>query len=215
MSTGQYNPSVQKAAALRRPATEKRRREILDAALVCFLKHGVEGTSIEQIRALSGASHGSIYHLFRSKDEIALTLFVEGMKIYHNKIVRAIEHQTTAQGLIYAIVATHLKDVISNPPLSIYLTRMGMTDDFGQIDQQYKLASDEFVQEIWSRFEPFVESGELSRLPEEIYFSLIIGPAAHLSRSWHRGRVDFDLLSATENLAEAAWKSLQPGRIGR
>jgi len=210
MSTDSCNPVAQKTAA-RRPATEKRRREILDAALSCFLQHGVAGTSIEQIRAKSKASHGSIYHLFRSKDEIALTLFIEGMQVYHRKIVRAVEQETTAQGVIHAIVATHLKDVLVDPSLSIYLTRMGMVDDLGQIDQQYRLASDEFVQEIWLQLEPYVERGEIARFPKEIYFSLIIGPTAHLSRSWLRGRIEFDLLSATENLADAAWKSLQPG----
>jgi AcrR family transcriptional regulator len=190
-------------------STEKRRREILDAALTCFLKSGVAGTTIEQIRAASKASHGSIYHLFGSKDEIALTLFVEGMQLYHEKIVQAMEHETTARGLVQAIVTTHLKDVLEDPALSIYLTRMNMADDLGHLSQQFRLLNDEFAQEIWLRLEPFVERGEMVRLPMELYFSLIIGPTSHLARSWLRGRVDFDPLSVIEHMAGAAWKSLQ------
>ena len=210
MSDEDYNSVLMKSAKPRRPATEKRRRDILDAALKCFLESGVAGTSIEQIRKRSGASHGSIYHLFRSKDEIALTLFVEGMQVYHEKIVRAVDATTTARELIGAIVAAHMEDVVSNPPLSIYLTRLGMADDDGQIDRQYQAANDQFVDAIWMRLEPFVERGEIARLPKEIYFSLITGPAAHLCRGWLRGRVQFDLLSAVDSLADAAWKSLQP-----
>ncbi len=190
-------------------STASRRREILDAALECFLKHGVQGATIEQIRRRSKASHGSIYHLFSGKDEIALTLFVEGMQVYHQKIVAALEQETTARGCLRAIIATHLQDVVDDPRLSIYLTRLGMADDLGPISERFKTLSDEFAQTVWSHLEPFVARGELVRLPSELYFAQIVGPAAHLARSWLRGRVTFDLLSATDPLVEAAWKSLR------
>ena len=193
----------------RRHSTEKRRREILDAALACFLKNGVEGTTIGQICQASKASHGSIYHLFRSKDEIALTLFVEGMHIYHRKIIAALAEPTTARESIQAIVAAHLQDVVDDPELSIYLTRLGMADGVEEISRQYQTLNDEFVQTVWKKLQPFVESGQLIQVPRELYFSIIIGPAAHLSRNWIRGRIDFDLMSAVQPLAEAAWNSLQ------
>ena len=191
-----------------RESTQKRRREILDAALKCFLKNGVSRTTIEQIRIKSGASAGSIYHLFSGKDEIALTLFVEGMQKYHRKIMHALENETTSRGSIRAIVATHLKDNVDESARSLFETRMGMADDVGEISQQYRLLNDEFAQAIWQHLKPFVDRGELVQLRPELYFSLIVGPASHLARSWLRGRVAFDLMSATDEMAEAAWKSL-------
>ena len=203
------NPSRKKNG--RRESTDRRRREILDAALACFLKNGVAGTTIEQIRIASKASHGSIYHLFRSKDEIALTLFVEGMHDYHRKTLRALENETTARGRVRAMIATHLQNVEDDPPLSLYLTRLGMADDLGEISDEYRSISDVFVQEVWSYLKPFVERGEIIRLPPVLYHSLIVGPVSHLCRSWLRGRVDHDPFSAIDDLIEAAWKSLQPG----
>lgn len=194
----------------RRVSTERRRREILDAALSCFLKNGVVGTTIEQIRVASKASHGSIYHLFRSKDEIALTLFIEGMHDYHRKMLQALENETTARGCIRAMITAHLQDVADDPPLALYLTRLGMADDLGEISDQYRSLNDNYVQSVWPHLEPFVDQGELVRLPPELYISLIVGPAIHLCRSWLRGRIDDDLFSAADNLVEAAWKSLQP-----
>lgn len=190
-------------------ATKKRRREILDAALRCFLRHGVAGTTIEQICAESGASSGSIYHLFSGKSEIALTLFVEGMRKYHEKIVQALKGKTTARTAIRAIIATHLQDNVDEPARSLFETRMGMADEIEQIGEQYRQLNDEFSEAIWRHLKPFVDRGELTRLRPELYFSLIIGPSAHLVRSWFRERVSFDLLSATDDLAEAAWKSLR------
>ena len=200
----------QQIVTRRRPSTERRRREILDAALDCFLKNGVEGTTIEQIRLVSKASLGSIYHLFRSKDELALTLFVEGMQLYQRKIIRALERETTALGCIRTIIATHLQDVLDDPPLSIYLTRLGMADGLGKVDEQFRSLNDEFAEAVWMHLEPFVDRGELVRLPTELYFALIVGPAAHLARSWLRGHTDCDLISAADHLAEAAGNSLRP-----
>lgn len=194
----------------RRISTEQRRREILDAALSCFLDNGVAGTTIEQIRIASKASHGSIYHLFRSKNEIALTLFVEGMHDYHRKILQALENETTASGCIRAMITAHLQDVKDDPPLALYLTRLGMADDLGEISDQYRALNDHYIQSVWPYLEPFVEQGEIVRLPPELYISLIFGPAIHFCRSWLRGRVDHDLFSATDHLVEAAWRSLQP-----
>ncbi len=212
MSSKIGTPSPRKSTR-RRDLTEKRRREILDAALKCFLENGVEGTTIEQIRAASKASHGSIYHLFRSKDEIAITLFVEGMHVYHEEIMRALEHETTAYGSIRAIVAAHLKSVADDPSLAMYLTRLGMADDLGEISDQYRLLNKQFVQAIWAHLKPYVDRGEMVRLMPEFYFSLIVGPAAHLARSWLRGHIEYELVSALDEVAEAAWKSLQPACI--
>jgi len=207
MSNSIINPLSPK---IRRESTKKRRREILDAALKGFLEKGVAGTTIEQIRKSAKASHGSVYHLFSSKDEIALTLFAEGMDVYHQKIMQAMEAETTAFGCLRSMVETHLQDVVDDPKLSIYITRLGMADDVGNVSEQFRSCNDAFAEAVWSHLKVFVDRGELKLLPREIYFSLIVGPASHLARSWLRGRIDFDLMSATDDLANAAWKSLQP-----
>ena len=208
MGNATINPSQKKR--VRRESTERRRRDILDAALECFLTNGVEGATIGQIRAASKASHGSIYHLFGSKDEIALTLFVEGMRAYHERVLAAIERQKTVRGKIRAIIATHLRGIANDPRLALYLTRLGMADDFGEISQQFRSRNDDFLQAVWEHLRPFVARGELAQFPQELYYPQIIGPCTHLSRSWLRGRVECDLLAATDDLATAAWKSLQP-----
>lgn len=194
----------------RRDSTVRRRREILDAALTCFLESGVKETTIEQIRIAANASLGSIYHLFRGKDEIALTLFVEGMRDYHQIILHALVNETTARGCVRAMITNHLQRVHENPPLAVYLTRLGMADDSGEIGDHYRSLSDAYVQAVWSHLQPFVERGEIISLPPNLYIPLIIGPTTHVCREWHRGRFDADLFSATETLIETAWRSLQP-----
>ena len=49
---------------------ERRRREILDAAVDCFAAKGFYQTSMQDIVAASGSSPGAIYRYFSGKEEI-------------------------------------------------------------------------------------------------------------------------------------------------
>jgi len=193
----------------RRQATELRRREILDAALVCFLASGVHATSMEQICAKAGASNGSLYHLFRSKDEIAFALFVEGMQRYHGQILAELSRRRTARTIISAIIETHLNFTVEEPDYSLYLTRMGMAEETNEIAQQYKIISDQFQNELYSHLAPFVDSGEIIAYPIPLVRSLILGPTIDLCRAWLRNRSSKDPRAVMNDLAEAAWRSLR------
>ena len=49
---------------------EKKRREIIEAARVCFLRSGFQGASISEICAEARISPGHLYHYFASKEAI-------------------------------------------------------------------------------------------------------------------------------------------------
>ena len=59
--------------------TPDRRRQILDAALACFLERGYLGTTIADIRRRSGATTGSIYHFFDGKGALAQALLTDAI----------------------------------------------------------------------------------------------------------------------------------------
>jgi TetR/AcrR family acrAB operon transcriptional repressor len=46
------------------------RASIVDAALECFDRHGIAGSTLDQIAAAAGVTKGAIYHHFASKGEI-------------------------------------------------------------------------------------------------------------------------------------------------
>jgi AcrR family transcriptional regulator len=55
-------------AVLSRPRGEKRRAQILDAALAVFLEHGYAGATIELVVQRAGASKATIYSFFGGKE---------------------------------------------------------------------------------------------------------------------------------------------------
>ena len=57
-----------------------RRRQILDAALVCFSRGGFHQTSMQQIFEESGLSPGAVYRYFKGKEEIVQAIAEETLR---------------------------------------------------------------------------------------------------------------------------------------
>lgn len=71
---------------------ERRRDQILDGAVACFLRRGVRATTMAEIIAESGLSAGAIYGYFESKQELALAV------MHREAAGRAAEIDATAEG---------------------------------------------------------------------------------------------------------------------
>jgi AcrR family transcriptional regulator len=69
-------PSHDEAASRRRPGSETR-EEILRVALDMFTRQGFEATSIRDIADALGMTKSALYYHFRSKDELATSLFAK------------------------------------------------------------------------------------------------------------------------------------------
>lgn len=191
--------------------TQKRRRDILSASLRCFLRHGVDAATIEQIRQGSGASAGSIYHHFGSKQGIAVALYVEGQAELADVFRTAMSGQDSLREGIAAIVRGYFAWVDCNPDWAIYLLRVATADlsasDAAAIKEINAQIRDDLVQ--WLR--PFAQRGEVGELPEDLYTSVVHGGSSHFARHWLAGRQQLDLASAAEHLATATWGALTSG----
>src|SRR5215470_19981173 len=108
----------------RQQGSHDRQRGILMAALDCFTTRGVTATTIEDIRAKSGASIGSIYHHFRSKENLAATLYVEGLRDYQVGLLKDLQRCHSAETGIKAVVAYHLAWIRGHANWARYLLQM-------------------------------------------------------------------------------------------
>jgi AcrR family transcriptional regulator len=196
---------------VKRKASAVRRRQILAAALDCFLRQGFEATTVEHIRDSSGASHGSIYHHFGSKEAIALALYEEGMQAYQQTVLEQLHRQNTAEQGVRALVTAHLRWTAADPNYSLYLTRVGTANASENTAERITAVNREFPRAVYDWLTPFIDRGEILRLPPELYVPLILGPAAHLARHWLLGRVEGDLVGQADVLADMAWRALRPG----
>ena len=91
---------------------ESRRQQIVDAAVQCFAKSGIHGTSLDDIRLAADLSRGAVYHYFKSKEDI-----IDALR------ERSIEEDQT--------IFEDVKTADSELPLWFRTIRTGMTRNFG------------------------------------------------------------------------------------
>jgi AcrR family transcriptional regulator len=187
-----------------------RRAEILDAALRCFLEHGVAGATIEQIRDRSGASVGSIYHHFGGKDGLAGALYTAALGDYQHRFLAALESNPAAPDGVPAVVATHLHWCLREQPDRARYLLFHAGSARPAAGAELTELNREFFRAVLGWWRPRVRTGELRDLPVDLINALWLGPAQEYCRLHLSGQS----VSANEHetvLADAAWRALRGG----
>jgi len=189
---------------------KSRKQEILDAALQCFVENGIEATTIEMIRERSGASVGSLYHHFGSKESIALALYGDALAGHAELQRRLLTAARSAEEGVKGIAGAYVDWVAANPDKARFvlysrsaLARSEAADALAQGGKAH-------IAEVMRWFQPHIDSGALKRLPPECYASLIVGPAHDYARLWLSGRTRTPLAALRAVFVEAAWNALKP-----
>ena len=186
-----------------------RREAILAAALDAFLKKGVAAATIDDVRARSGASVGSIYHHFGGKEGLAAALYVEAMRSYQQGVLAELDRDRSARAAVHALVRHHLRWIADHPDLARYL--------FTQREPEVLLASQaplrELNRELFARVRGWIDeqarTGAIRRLPFDVFHAVVLGPAQEFARHWLAGRAETSLAAAERSLAAAAWNAVR------
>ncbi|MFW5876875.1 MAG: TetR/AcrR family transcriptional regulator [Myxococcota bacterium] len=186
-----------------------RRRAILDAALAAFDAVGYEDTTIAAIRERSGASTGSIYHHFESKEGIAGALYEEAVEHYRSGLLARVDAIAGARDLVRAVVLYHLEWAVQHPAWARYLLRMRHTEGVLAREDTLRRGTRDFLERMQALLQPHVEQGRIVRLPAALYPLVIIGPTQDMIRDWLAGRLALDPRAVADTLADLAWKALR------
>ena len=187
----------------------RRKSDIIKAALSCFNELGYAETTMALIRKKAGASTGSIYHHFQSKDQLAAAVYLEGILDYQKGYVQALERQTNAKKGITAIIKYHLGWVEQNPEWARYLNQMRHARFMKQTEEAFLRANQEFMNRMGLWFGSHIKAGHLKKLPKEVFSALLMGPIQEYTRIWLAGYAQLKPKEASKYLAEAAWNNLK------
>lgn len=182
-----------------------RRRVILDAALTIFLKNGVAGTTIEALHRESGASVGSIYHFFGSKEGVATELYIETLREYFAVYLAALQGSSSARGGIEASVRAHLEWVSSNEVRARYLFHCREYEVIEESRPVISTINEQFYAEASAWLQPHVQGRRVKPLPPRLCQALWMGPSVEYARLWLARATEFDILGAAPVLSRAAW----------
>ena len=189
--------------------TDTRRRQIIEAALACFNEMGFIDATMEDIRSRSGASHGSIYHHFKGKDQLAAAVYLEGIIDYQTGMLTALAGLEGAREGMQGIVRYHLGWVRDHPDWARYLFQMRHAGFLAETEEAIEEENRRFAEGLGEFVRRHVEDGTLRRVPREIFIALLLGPCQEYARHWLRTGNAEDLDLAVDEIAEAAWQSLR------
>lgn len=186
-----------------------RRQDILDAALACFNDSGLEPTTIEMIRERCGASVGSIYHHFGSKEGIAAALFFGAMEDQSAELARRLGRAADVEAALKALVLSYVDWVTAHPDLARFLYQARGYVAKGPHADELARRNRAHFGALFGWFETHAGRERLLQLPAELYPALIIGAAESYCRAWLSGRVKVAPAVHGPLLAEAAWRALR------
>jgi AcrR family transcriptional regulator len=193
---------------------DKTRQKILDAAMQAIKRSGFTGTTVAEIRRRSGASTGSIYHHFGSKERIAATLYAEAMAAYQAVMLAHFAIKQPGKASIEGMVRVHLDWVAANRDLASFV----FTTTHPDILSAAKPRLGELNEILFGSLGRFIRSlqdrGELDPdVDIELFIALVIAPAQHFARRWLLGEARNEMSRGRKILARAAWRTvrLKPG----
>jgi AcrR family transcriptional regulator len=193
----------------RRKSSDQRRREILDAALDGFASRGFAAITMAEIRERAGASTGSIYHHFKSKEQLAAELYLDGVRDMQEHGLQALLRQQSAEQGIRALVEAYLAWVEQQPKLAAFLFAMRHADFLDAVESDLHRIQRDGIANAADWFRARMLSGELPNVTPDILRAVLYGPAAHYAQRWARSQADVEMKVAKKQLATAAWHALQ------
>lgn len=188
--------------------TENRKQQILAAALSSFTEKGFTETSITDICKEAGASTGSVYHHFKSKEKLAAAVYLEGIRHYQGIIMRALEAEEKPRDGIFAIIYNHIKWVEDHPDWAKFLFQKRYAEFMGETEKEMALLNADFFSAMAKWFRGHIEAGLLRRFPKDIFVSVLMGPCQEFVRLYISGKATTDIKTAAQYLTEACWSSL-------
>lgn len=147
-------PTLVKDAGL----VEKRRRQIVDAAVKLFIRKGFHQTTTREIARAAGFSIGTLYEYIESKEDILYLVCDAIHTTVESQLRQAIQEGGTGRETLVGAIANYIKvcDRMKNDILLIYQESSSLNPD----SLKYVLASEERVTSI---FEEILRQGAADR----------------------------------------------------
>jgi AcrR family transcriptional regulator len=187
------------------------RTRILNAALELFVDQGYFNTNVPNISSRSKCSVGSIYHHFLNKEEIAYTLYRDGIIQFRNALEESVDSvgSENLEKTIHAIVIAFLSFAEDHKVLSQYLW-LARHNEFldGNIAVPTRVGFDSFGRKLTKAIKSAIRSDEIPPVKAEVFWSIVFGIPLSFVRDWLEGYTSSTPKEVFRLLASACWAAI-------
>jgi AcrR family transcriptional regulator len=184
------------------------RAALIEAALHAFSERGYGSTTMSEVRRAAGASTGSLYHHFPTREHLAAAVWLDGLRRFQEGFAATLAKATSAEDGVRSGVRFHLRWVQDHPDLARLLlagqdpaVRRAAAGELEQLNATFFAA-------VLDWHTGHVESGALRDVPFDLVYALWLGPAQELARLWLAGATRRPLDAYEAELADGAWAAL-------
>lgn len=171
-----------RAGSNRSSEAHPRREQLIAASAKIFSARGYEGASLREICAAAGILAGSMYHHFRSKEDLYVSVHAEGFRRLNEVVDRAIEDKTDPWQRVEAAVGAHLAELVERNDV-VAVTTTGLFHMAGKRLQRRLNRQREAYEE---RFRRLVQALPLPADVDRSLLRLTLLGATNWTRVWYR-----------------------------
>ncbi len=186
------------------------RERILVASLKLFVEKGYFNTNVPDISKLSKCSVGSIYHHFLNKEEIASSLYLEGISMFRAALSKAVTPEMNAEQTISSLVTTFLEFSEARPLYSRYIWLARHDEFLNQgLTRPTMVGFDELGRKLTKTFKKAIRNEEVVNRSAEVIWSIVFGIPLSFVTDWLDGYTRNTPSQAAPELAKAAVAALK------
>lgn len=174
---------------------DSRRGRVMRAAAYLFRIHGYAATTVRELAQLVGIQSGSLFHHFKSKDDILLAVMEEAIRYNTARLEQAVEQNPGTLNQIRALIRAELESINGDTGMAMAVLVFEW-DALSTDRQDYLLNMREYYEQIWLTVLKQAQQERLIRHPPFLWRRLI-GGAISWTVTWYKpeGSITLDQLT--------------------
>jgi AcrR family transcriptional regulator len=159
-----------------------RREELIAAAAKIFSARGYQGASLREICAAAGILAGSMYHHFRSKEDLFVSVHAEGFRHLNEVVDRALEGKTEPWDRLEAAIGAHLTELVERTDVVAVTSASLFHLESSRLQRRLNREREAYEQ----RFRKLIQALPLPPNVERSLLRLALLGAINWTRVWYR-----------------------------
>jgi len=158
------------------------RYHLLAIAAQAFGRHGYKGATLKEIAEAAGILPGSIYHYFKSKQELFTEVHHEGFRELNAALDQAIAHMKNPRTRLEAACTTHIELLVSKNAIASYTGNSLFAPGFRVPPRRLIKERDAYE----ARFETMLDALPIPPHLDRSLFRLALFGALNWTQVWYR-----------------------------
>lgn len=171
------------------------RGRVMRAAAYLFRENGYASTTVRELAQVVGIQSGSLFHHFKSKDDILLAVMEEAIRYNTARLEQAVAQNTDTLKQIRALIRAELESINGDTGTAMAVLVFEW-DALSTDRQDYLLNMRKYYEQIWLDVLERAQQEGLIKHPPFIWRRLI-GGAISWTVTWYKpeGRMTLDQLT--------------------